>query len=163
MFSFDLRYYLVLTYIASMDLTRIIVKGKDKKRVNIVNVLEQKATLELSVRFRELVKPLLFSVRRGSQDEDSEDEVEFEGRKGWVNNNGRMLTSYLCMVNLFLHVVLYRSRECPAVSYSYVENLAFEIFFCWAPAKIYTNARLSMKNYSVLLCITKVTHVHFTD
>ena len=115
MFSFDLRYYLVLTYIASMDLTRIIVKGKDKKRVNIVNVLEQKATLELSVRFRELVKPLLFSVRRGSQDEDSEDEVEFEGRKGWVNNNGRMLTSYLCMVNLFLHVVLYRSRECPAV------------------------------------------------
>lgn len=53
--------------------------------INEIKILEQQPTLELSVRFRELLAPLLFPVRRGSQDYDSDDDTDgFPGRKGWV-------------------------------------------------------------------------------
>jgi hypothetical protein len=65
--------------------TGLLVKKGKVKIINEVKILEQKPTLQLSVRFRELLAPLLFPVRRGSQDYDSDDDSDgFPGRKGWV-------------------------------------------------------------------------------
>lgn len=54
---------------------------RKKKRVNVVHLLEQRPTLALSVRYRDLLPPLLFPVRRLSQDFYSDDEDE--GQSGW--------------------------------------------------------------------------------
>lgn len=72
--------------VTGLDTQKFRQFGKGKKNVKVteVNVLEKKPTLELSVRFRELLEPLLFPVRRLSQDLDTDEDVEFYGKKGWV-------------------------------------------------------------------------------
>lgn len=62
-----------------------VKKSGNFRLMNEVKVLEQEPTLQLSVRFRELLAPLLFPIRRGSHDFDSDDDDDgFPGRKGWV-------------------------------------------------------------------------------
>ena len=59
-------------------------KGK-RPEVNKIKILEENPTLQLSVRFRELLDPLLFPIRRNSCDDfDDADDDGFPGRKGWV-------------------------------------------------------------------------------
>lgn len=69
---------------SSQTVVGYVSRRKKREDVIKVKVLERRQTLNLSVRFRDLLSPLLFPIRRGSQEFDSGNEEEFVGYKGWV-------------------------------------------------------------------------------
>ena len=64
----------------------VLFENRLKKPVYEIQILDESETQGLGVRLRDLLLPLFFPIRRGSQDSlDRDDDKDFPGRKGWVS------------------------------------------------------------------------------
>ena len=81
------------SYNTRLNSKKVVRFESTKRPVHEIKILDKSETVGLGVRLQDLLHPLLFPIRRGSQDSlNEDDDDDFPGRKGWVCVN------YCCVV-----------------------------------------------------------------